>query len=229
MEAIVLAGGFGTRLRDVVSDVPKPMAPIGDKPFLHILLSRLAQKGFKHVILAIGYLAEKITNYFGDNFKGMDISYVVEDDPLGTGGAVRLAMTKAKSDYVFVLNGDTFLDADFASLDKLWKEHSQPIMVARKVPDIARYGALVVQDNRLSGYIEKGEEGPGVINAGCYVLPVKALDMYEIGKNFSIESDYFQKIYETLFVRVSPTDGHFIDIGIPEDFERAQTELAIYS
>ena len=138
-------------------------------------------------------------------------------------------MTKAKSDYVYVLNGDTFLDADFAALDKLWKEHKQPIMVARKVPDIARYGALVVQENRLCGYIEKGRKGAGVINAGCYVLSIKALDLYDIGKNFSIESDYFQKIYETLFVRVSPTDGHFIDIGIPEDFERAQTELAIYS
>jgi len=229
MEAIVLAGGFGTRLRGVVSDVPKPMAPIGDKPFLHILLSGLAQKGFKHIILAIGYLAEKITDYFGESFRGMDISYVVEDEPLGTGGAVRLAMTKAKSDYVFVMNGDTFLDADFVCLDGLWKQHRQLIMVARNVPDIARYGALVVQDNRLGGYIEKGKKGPGVINAGCYVLPIKALDMYEVGKSFSIESDYFEKIYNDLFIRVALTDGHFIDIGIPEDFERAQTELAIYS
>ena len=228
MEAIVLAGGFGTRLRDVVSDVPKPMAPIGDKPFLNILLSRLAHKGFKHVILAIGYLAEKITSYFGDSFKDMDISYVVEDEPLGTGGAIRLAMTKAKGDYVFVLNGDTFLDADFGALDALWTEHNQPIMVARHVADIARYGALIIRDSRLCGYLEKGQLGAGTINAGCYVIPVKALDMYEVGKTFSIESDYFEKIYNDLFIRVALTDGHFIDIGIPEDFKRAQSELAIY-
>ena len=229
MEAIVLAGGFGTRLRDVVSDIPKPMAPIGNKPFLEILLSRLAQKGFTHVILAVGYLAEKIIDHFGEAFRGMKISYVVEDAPLGTGGAVRLAMTKVITDYVFILNGDTFLDADFTNVDNLWKRHHQPIMVARQVPDIARYGALKVNDDRLTGYYEKGQTGSGVINAGCYVLPVDALDSFEIGKNFSIESDYFEKIYCNLFIRVVLTEGHFIDIGIPEDFQRAQTELAVYS
>lgn len=226
MEAIILAGGFGTRLRDVVSDIPKPMAPIGNRPFLAILLSQLSRKGFKHVVLAVGYLAEKITNHFGDKYDSMKISYVIEDKPLGTGGAVRLAMTKVKGDYVFVLNGDTFLDADFQSINSLWRRYKQPIMVARQVNDIARYGALIVNHDRLSGYYEKGQTGPGIINAGCYVLPKDALDIFEIGKAFSIESDYFEKIYQDKFIRIVPTQGHFIDIGIPEDFERAQTELA---
>lgn len=228
MEAIVLGGGFGTRLRDVVSDIPKPMAPIGNRPFLEILLSRLAQKEFSHVILAVGYLSEKIINHFGNKFAGMDISYVVEDKPLGTGGAVRLAMTKVINDYVFVLNGDTFLDAEFSDIDQEWRNHQQVIMVARQVPEIQRYGALVVKDHRLSGYHEKGQSGPGVINAGCYVLPVDALNAFELGQNFSIESEYFEKVYRDEFIRVIPTQGHFIDIGIPEDFERAQTELAAF-
>lgn len=228
MEAIVLAGGLGTRLRDFVSDMPKPMAPIGDRPFLQILLSRLEQRGFTHIILAVGYLAEKIIDYFGDNFAGMNISYVIENEPLGTGGAVRLALTKVKHDHVFVLNGDTFLDVDFADVEALWKKHKQPIMVARQVPDIARFGALIVKDQRLSGYYEKGRSGAGVINAGCYVLPIEAFDMLRVGEKFSIESDYFEKIYKDVFIRVMPTDGHFIDIGVPEDFKRAQTELADY-
>lgn len=226
MEAIILAGGFGTRLRDVVSDLPKPMAPIGNRPFLGILLSQLSQKGFKHVILAVGYMAEKIIDYFGHQFDGMKISYVIENQPLGTGGAVRLAITKVKGDYIFVLNGDTFLDADFESIKSLWKRHTQTIMVARHVDDIARYGALIVKDDRLIGYYEKGQTGAGIINAGCYLLPRNALNKFELGQTFSIESDYFEKIYQDEFIRVVPTQGHFIDIGIPHDFQRAQTELA---
>ena len=107
MEAIVLAGGFGTRLRQVVADVPKPMAPIADRPFLEILLGSLARKGFSQVVLSLGFMAEKISDHFGARFAGMDIAYVVEETPLGTGGAIRLALDACTQDHVFVFNGDT--------------------------------------------------------------------------------------------------------------------------
>ena len=107
-EAIVLAGGFGTRLREVLPDLPKPMAPVAGRPFLEILLTSLADKGFSRVVLSLGYMADKIITYFGNSFTGLDLIYVVEDEPLGTGGAVRLALSQCLQDHIYILNGDTF-------------------------------------------------------------------------------------------------------------------------
>src|SRR3569623_443740 len=135
MEAIVLAGGFGTRLRAVVSDVPKPMAPVAGRPLLEILLSRLAQQGFTHVVLSLGYMAETIVKHFGERFHGMRITHVVEDQPLGTGGAVRLALDQCKHSHVYVFNGDTFLDLEIAKVETLWQQHREPVIIAREVAD----------------------------------------------------------------------------------------------
>lgn len=225
-EAIVLAGGFGTRLRELVPDWPKPMAPVAGHPFLEIVLRSLAAKGFSRVVLSLGYMAEKISSHFGDHFAGMALVYVVEDQPLGTGGAVRLALSQCKQEPVFVLNGDTFLDLEADDIERLWLEHRRPIIVAREVPDTARYGRLMVQDGLVKSLTEKGVAGPGLINAGFYVLDRTQLDAFELNQPFSIEADFLAKAVEKMPVDVFVTQGQFIDIGVPEDYHRAQKELA---
>lgn len=225
MEAIVLAGGFGTRLRQVVADVPKPMAPITGRPFLEILLGSLAQKGFSRVVLSLGFMAEKISGHFGPRFAGLDLVYVVEDTPLGTGGATRLAAAACTQDHVFVFNGDTYLDLEVELLEQQWQARRHPIVVGRQVPDTARYGRLVVDGDRITNFAEKGITGSGLINAGCYVLSTDALVRFPLNQAFSIETDYLVSEVARAMVEVFVTEGVFIDIGIPEDYSWAQTLL----
>lgn len=226
MEAIVLAGGFGTRLRQVVADVPKPMAPVAGRPFLEILLGSLAQKGFSRVVLSLGFMAEKISAHFGPRFAGLDLAYVMEDTPLGTGGATRLAIEACNQDHVFVFNGDTYLDLEVDLLEQQWQARQHPIVVGRQVPDTTRYGRLVVDGDRIIRFAEKGVAGPGLINAGCYVLSRDALARFSLNQPFSIETDYLLPEVARATVDVFVTKGMFIDIGIPEDYSRTQTLLA---
>ena len=226
MEAIVLAGGFGTRLRQVVADVPKPMAPIAGHPFLEILLGSLARKGFSRVVLSLGFMAKKISDHFGTQFAGIDIACVVEDTPLGTGGAIRLAFEACTQDHVFVFNGDTYLDLEVQSLEQHWQANRHPIVVCRQVSDTSRYGNLIVDGGRVTSFAEKGMAGPGLINAGCYVLATDALARFPLNQPFSIETDFLVPEVARATVQVFETVGVFIDIGIPEDYARAQTLLA---
>lgn len=225
MEAIVLAGGMGTRLRHLLPDIAKPMAPIAGRPFLEILLTRLAQGGVSRVILSLGYKAVTIRDYFGSNFAGMEIVPVVEQEPLGTGGAIRFAMEACQRDHFFVFNGDTFVDVDLYSLDAHWRGHRGLTVVAREVDDTGRYGGMQVEGERVIGFIEKGRSGPGLINAGCYVLPAGLLNGFPAGKAFSFEVDFLAKEVTTRAIDCFRTRGYFIDIGIPEDYLRAQKEL----
>ncbi|GLS03830.1 D-glycero-D-manno-heptose 1-phosphate guanosyltransferase [Chitiniphilus shinanonensis] len=226
MEAIVLAGGKGTRLREVVSDVPKPMAPISGQPFLALLLNHLAEKGISRVVLSIGYMAQVIQDYFGETYAGLEIDYVVEPQPLGTGGAVRLALEKIRSDHVFIFNGDTFLDLEISEIEALWIKERKPLIVGREVNDTSRYGRLLTEGSVATGFTEKGVEGPGLINGGCYVLQAHQLDEFLVGSNFSFELDFLAPAVKQRQFGVFITHGKFIDIGIPEDFHRAQIELS---
>lgn len=226
MEAIVLAGGFGTRLRQVVPDLPKPMAPVAGRPFLEILLSDLARKGVRRVVLSLGFMAEKIQSHFGGHFAGMDIVHVVEAVPLGTGGGVRLAMEQCEEDHVFVFNGDTFLDLEVEAVEQHWRNHCNPIIVGREVPDTARYGRLLTEMTRVIGFTEKGVSGPGLINAGCYVFNKGQLDEFPLNMAFSLETGYLAGVVQNKLIDVFVTAGRFIDIGVPEDYVRAQIELA---
>jgi D-glycero-alpha-D-manno-heptose 1-phosphate guanylyltransferase len=228
MEAIVLAGGSGTRLRKVVPDLPKPMAPIAGRPFLEILLASLSRKGFNRVVLSVGFMAEKISGYFGHRFDNLELVYVVEPEPLGTGGAVRLAMQLCIVDHVFVLNGDTFLDLEMNQVEGHWQMHRRPIIVGREEPDTMRYGRLVTAHGAVTAIADKGVTGPGLINAGCYVFNLGQLNQYPAGAAFSLESDYLPKAVTSARFDVYVTTGKFIDIGVPEDYRRAQRELANY-
>jgi D-glycero-alpha-D-manno-heptose 1-phosphate guanylyltransferase len=218
MEAIILAGGFGTRLKSVVVDLPKPMAPVNGRPFLAVLLDALQEQGFIRIILSVGYRHEAISDYFGDTYRGMVLSYAIESSPLGTGGAISLAMSLAQQEVVFVFNGDTYLEIDAAALLACWQKAHLPIMVVRYVPDAGRYGRVDFDCGRITAFHEKGEAVEGFINAGCYVLPKMAFDGYGLPKSFSFETDYLPLVLQSGEVMACPYDGQFIDIGFPEDY-----------
>lgn len=226
MEAIVLAGGFGTRLRKVVTDLPKPMAPIAGRPFLEILLTSLARKHFTRVILSVGFMSWKIVEHFSAKYAGMSLVYEVERRPLGTGGAIRAALARCLSDHVFVFNGDTYLDLEADDIERMWQQSHYPVIVVREVPDTARFGRVKINDGRITAFCEKGESRTGLINAGCYVLPSHALDAFPLGQSFSFETEYLAKEVGRTPFTAFITHGRFIDIGVPEDYARAQTELA---
>lgn len=166
-DVIVLAGGFGTRLREVVADVPKPMAPVAGRPFLDHLLQRLALQGASRVILSVGHMAHLIEERYGAGFAGLDITCVREDTPLGTGGGIRKALSAAQTEWVLVINGDTWLDMPYGEFLSQAEQAGAPVaMVTRWVDDAARYGRCVVQDQRIVVFGEKSGSGPGLINAG---------------------------------------------------------------
>ncbi len=226
MEAIVLAGGFGTRLRAVVPDLPKPMAPIAGRPFLAILLERLASRGVSHVVLSIGYLAEKIIAAFGESYLGMDISYCVEEEPLGTGGAIVAASAHCRTDAYFVLNGDTFLEFEPQDLMALVSPHSPFVMTVHAVDDTARYGRVLIDEDHVTGFGEKNIAGAGSINAGVYGIHRSLFDGAGLPTRFSFETDFMMPRVAALRPPVLEANGLFIDIGVPEDYARAQTLFA---
>jgi D-glycero-alpha-D-manno-heptose 1-phosphate guanylyltransferase len=225
MEAIVLAGGLGRRLRSVVNDVPKPMASVAGRPFLEIVIRSLGKKGFDRVILSVGYKAERITSHFGDSFAGVDIVYQVENVPLGTGGAIQASLSHCREQYVHIINGDTYLDVDSDQLEAQWRERGRPFVVARRVDDTARYGAIQVKGERIIRFSDKGSSGPGLINAGWYLMPVKVLRDIRQNVPFSFESDFLAQAAFHGELNIHITSGMFIDIGIPEDYFRAQRLL----
>lgn len=227
MRAIILAGGFGTRLQSVVADVPKPMAPIVDKPFLAYLLRYLAQQGITEVILSVHHLHEKISDYFQQQYAGINISYAVEETPLGTGGAICYALQKiASNDPVFVLNGDTFVTLDYK---QMFEQHSHIAatltMALREIPDCSRYGHVSVTDNSITGFQEKGISGPGYINAGVYLLQKNLFNQVNLPTTFSFESDFVLKQFQQIKPQAFFAKDYFIDIGIPSDYQRAIKEL----
>lgn len=226
MEAIVLAGGFGTRLRQVVPDLPKPMAPVAGRPFLEIVLADLARKGIRRVVLSLGFMADKIQSHFGEGYAGMALHYVVESVPLGTGGGARLAMDACIEDHVFIFNGDTYLDLEIGAVERHWQNHRRPLIIGREVPDTTRYGWLMTDAGRVIGFSEKGVTGSGLINAGCYVFNHDQLDEFPLNATFSLETDYLARVAKDDPLDLFVTNGRFIDIGVPEDYVRSQTELA---
>jgi D-glycero-alpha-D-manno-heptose 1-phosphate guanylyltransferase len=223
MQAIVLAGGFGTRLRQVVSDVPKPMAPVAGRPFLEYVLDGLARNGVAQVVLSVGFMADKIMGHFGTRYASLSIDYAVEDSPLGTGGAVAAALAHCSDNPVLVLNGDTWLDLELAELQAQWQASRLPIIVSRAVDDVARYGQLDVQGGLVTGFLEKGGHGPGLINAGVYVLPRDIFGSKAPSPPFSIEADFLASYVRAHATQVFVSKGEFIDIGVPEDYARVQT------
>ena len=172
MRAIVLAGGLGTRLAQVTRDIPKPMAPVGSRPFLEYLLDDLVDQGIKQTVLAVSYRWEVIQEHFGSVYRGMELSYSVEKSPLGTGGAIQQALATLAEDEVIVLNGDTRFRVDLAEMEKRHRNSGAPLTIALKhVNDSGRFGRVEVSaDGLVTRFLEKSTGGPGWINGGVYIL-----------------------------------------------------------
>lgn len=227
MQAIILAGGFGTRLRSVVSDVPKPMAPVQGKPFLHYVLQYLKKQGIDSVILSVGYMHEKITAHFGERYEEVSISYSVESQPLGTGGAIRQALRHAEGEYVLVVNGDTLFSVDVVHMQEKAKETQADVIIAgRMVEDTDRYGCMVLDGDRIRQFSSQDiGKGPGVINGGVYLVKRDVFRWGQLVDPFSFERDFLAVCDEQVNLRCVRFADYFIDIGIPEDYRRAEDEL----
>ena len=230
MEAIVLAGGLGTRLAGKLQGVPKPMAPVAGRPFLQILLNQLQLAGCARVVLSVGHLHQVIQSHFGADWRGMRLDYAVENAPLGTGGAIRAALAQAAEEQVLVLNGDTYLQADYAAMMRFHAGEGAPMtMAVTDLADIGRYGGVLFDGNRITGFEEKGGSGPGWINAGAYVLHRDIQWPPGLAEKFSFETDFLAPQIRRLNPAAYKVEGFFLDIGVPEDLERAQTALADFA
>jgi len=225
-EAIVLAGGFGTRLAHIVSDVPKPMAPVCGKPFLQFILDDLAKKGVRRVILAVGYKKECIEDHFGSSYAGMELVYSPEDKPLFTGGAIRKAMHVINGERAFVINGDTFFDVNLDAMEQAHKESGAVLTIAVKpMKDFDRYGTVETDESRrITAFHEKQPRKEGKINGGIYLLEKAEMLAIEEEK-FSFETAYMEAKVAEKSMYAFESEGYFIDIGIPEDYAKAQKDF----
>ena len=227
-EAIVLVGGLGTRLRAVVSDVPKPLAPVAGRPFLAWLLDAYADAGLRRVILATGYLSASIEQAIGRGWKGMEIAYSREESALGTGGAIAQALAQVQGDGVHLANGDTFLRYAPAGLEAATPAAACGLGIAlASVADVGRYGAVEAAGGRVTGFREKGGGGPGLINAGSYYLAGQAFDRLPAETAaWSFEERVLVPWSARGEVAAFGQTSDFIDIGVPDDYERAQALFA---
>jgi len=224
-EAIILAGGLGTRLRSQVSDRPKPMALVAGMPFLAWLLRYLKGQGVRRAILSVGYKREVIADYFGSSWQGVEIRYAVEEEPLGTGGGMKLAMQQAEEDRVLALNGDTFVGVVPSRMAEALEARpdSRMAMALRRVESSDRYGSVDVADGVVRGFDAAGCAGPSLINAGVYCLPRGVFSSFELGERFSFEKDLMQPMVAQLRPAAVISEGPFIDIGVPEAYAASQT------
>ena len=224
--AVILAGGLGTRLRPLIKDRQKVMAEIADKPFLEHLLTRLNSQGITKAVLCTGYMAEQVEEYFGNCFGDISLSYSEEQLLLGTAGALRFAQPLIESNPFFVLNGDSFCDAD---LKDFYASHiaraAKTSMLLVEVDDTRRYGRVDFNGSgKVSSFEEKGATtGPGWINAGIYLLSHEVLNELPKGKNISLEREVFTSLVGSDFYAHCGKVSKFIDIGIPEAVEQAQS------
>ncbi len=228
MQAVLLAGGLGTRLKSVVSDRPKPMALIEGKPFMEYVIHELSRHGITEIIFAVGYKGSMVEEYFGDGRKfGVTVSYAYEEELLGTAGAIKNAGKFITEEYFYVLNADTFYQIDYGRLLRIQQEKALDMaLVLRQVPDVSRYGKAVLTDGLLTAFNEKTEEpGPGTINGGIYLLSRKLLEEIPAGK-VSLENEMIPRwLSEGRRLGGFVNNGYFIDIGIPEAYFQFQEDV----
>lgn len=222
LEAIILAGGLGTRLRNVVSDVPKCMAPVNGIPFIHFVITYLKKEGVERFILSLGYKSEMIIDYVNKTFPDLDIEYAIEDSPLGTGGAIKLACKKVKSSDVIILNGDTLFNINLKDLSGFHTGKKADFTVALKeMRNFSRYGSVEIdKDYAVKAFHEKTFCEKGFINGGVYVLNIKSFLQEGLPDAFSFEKDFLEKNTGKKKFFGRECDYYFIDIGIPEDYDR---------
>ena len=228
MQALLLAGGLGTRLRSVVNDRPKPMALINDKPFLEHLLMYLKKNNIDEIVFLVGYKGSMVEEYFGSGEKfGINIKYSYEEGQLGTAGAIKNAEKLITDEYFYVLNADTFFMVDYEKLRDLQIEKKLDMaLVLRRVEDVSRYGKVELIDNLIVSFNEKEERSiPGTINGGIYYLNKKILEIIPNHK-CSLENEIIPYLLNNNYrIGGQVCDNYFIDIGIPDDYYRFCKEI----
>jgi D-glycero-alpha-D-manno-heptose 1-phosphate guanylyltransferase len=226
-ECIVLAGGLGTRLRSVVADKPKCMAPLGDHPFLYYLLQYLHQQGITHAVLSLGYLSEQVISWCNSMDLPLRISFTVEPEPLGTGGGILHALPALEGKEVFIVNGDTYFDVSFAAFQQFHEAHQSLLSLALKpMQQFDRYGSIELDaQQRITAFYEKQFREAGLINGGIYLTSTDFLRSLSLPEKFSFEKEVLEPgtAAGSLYGYIS--DTYFIDIGIPEDYEAAKKVL----
>jgi len=224
-EALILAGGRGTRLGDLTLKAPKPLLPVGGRAFLEYLVWNLRRHGVSDILLSVGYLAEQVMDHFGDGSRfGVRVNYVVERQPAGTGGAVRLAAQRS-GEWLLVLNGDTLFDIDYRDLASLCDAPGAKVALAlRQIEDCSRFGRVLIDGDAIIGFEEKSAPGPGLINGGVYLLHRSAVaDVVAVP--CSLERDVLPPLAAAGQMRGRCYDGLFIDIGLPESLARGEEIL----
>jgi D-glycero-alpha-D-manno-heptose 1-phosphate guanylyltransferase len=232
-EAIILAGGLGTRLRTVVPDLPKSLAPVRGKPFISYVIEYLQKNGVGRFIFSLGYKSELFEDFLNTKFssppEGLGFSYQLskEKEPLGTGGAIRLACSKATEKSLLVVNGDTLFSINLAKLHRFHSNSKAHCTLSLKpMQNSDRYGIVELnEDGSIKSFREKQFYQKGLINGGMYALEKDYFLKEKLPVKFSFENDYLEKFYPQGNIFGLPQDEYFIDIGIPEDYQRAQTEI----
>ncbi|HUR30684.1 MAG TPA: nucleotidyltransferase family protein [Saprospiraceae bacterium] len=226
-QAIILAGGLGTRLRSAVPDLPKCMAPVAGKPFLFYVIEHFQKQGITEFIFSIGYLHEVIEEWLQKEYSSLSYQCSIEENPLGTGGAIKRACSLANTKTVIVSNGDTLFKVNFNKLLSFYHMCGADCALTLKpMKNFDRYGVVELKnDYSIKSFHEKKHYNQGLINGGLYALNKGKFLAEGLPEKFSFEKDYLEKFYKERKMFGVVQDEYFIDIGIPEDFERAQTEL----
>lgn len=225
MEVMILAGGLGTRLRSVVSDIPKCMAPVAGKPFLWYLLEYLRRFDVSAVILSVGYLREAIESWIAEHAQEypFEFRFAVETEPLGTGGAIKLAASQVRGSEVVIINGDTYFDVDLNALEASRRSTGASITIAlKKMYDFDRYGSVeIAPDGTIVAFREKVHRSEGLINGGVSILDLSSDLLAGTPEKFSFEKEVMEPQCRLGKLYGLEQKGYFIDIGIPEDYARA--------
>ncbi|MCL2682397.1 MAG: nucleotidyltransferase family protein [Bacteroidales bacterium] len=236
-EAAILVGGLGTRLKSVISDLPKPMADVSGRPFLAYVLDYCKHQNIQRVVLCAGYKHEVISDYFGHSYKDMELLYSIEDEPLGTGGALLKSLNLLKSSVVAFLNGDSICKVNIPEMANFYdKNHADMVLAVKKMHHFDRYGSVVLEQpkhevrarrsqNRIIKFEEKKTLNEGFINVGVMLINPEIVKKLAPAKKFSFEKDILEKYTSSLNLLAFESQDYFIDIGIPEDYALAQTTL----
>ena len=225
IDAVILAGGLGKRLRKAVSDRPKVMAEINGKPFLYYVLDQLSEIDIKRVVISTGYMADKIEEVIGFSYKGLKVDYSREETPLGTAGALKLAEQIVDTEYCLVMNGDSYTEFDAISLFMSCKQKNASIvLLVKMVPGTSRFGTVQMNEqNEIIRFMEKGSSaGIGLINAGIYIMKTSTLQKIPNKTPCSLEYNFFPAMIGKS-IYGNETEGNFIDIGTPNSYFFAQS------
>jgi D-glycero-alpha-D-manno-heptose 1-phosphate guanylyltransferase len=226
-ECIVLAGGLGTRLRSVVADKPKCMAPVGAHPFLYYLLQYLHRQGITHVVLSLGYKSEQVIDWCNQAGLPLELSFAIEAEPLGTGGAILLAQQHLKGNEFFITNGDTFFEVPLQDLYAFHQKKNSALSLALKpMLQFERYGSVRLNENaEIIAFLEKQYCAEGLINGGIYLTSSQYIQTLNLPEQFSFEKEVLEAQVKSGSLYGFVSDTYFIDIGIPADYEKVQADL----